>query len=182
VLLGKTFIDWGCQMSYSGNPREEDVSDPEGIGHLDRTRLRKEIEQERRTMDIFVVLNDISPEGWNTLVREVQKFANGVAQEATRIEVGERDREAPCPEIISSTILRAVRRHQEIPETPAPPPPPPPSPIPKWLYAVRVSAPVLGVATGISGTYLHSSWQLVVFVTMSCAFVVATLVAVFGRA
>jgi len=162
-------------MASSGDPP---VSKDAGTASRQRreiARLRKEIQEERRTEEFEVVLDGVSDEAWKCFVQSVRDFAQDLAKEAARLEQAERDRDATSPEVTATMVRKALRKQRQItPDVPEAKTSP-------WIYAVRLCAILLTAASGVSGSYLHATWQWVVFTFLCCASIATNVVAVFGR-
>jgi hypothetical protein len=150
-------------MVSSGDPPVGKHPGPADTQRSEIVRLRKEIEQERRTEEFSVVLDGVSDEAWGCFVQSV------------RLEQGERDIDATRPEITYTMVRKALRKQRQVtPDIIE-------SPIPNWVYLVRVSAILLTAGSGVAGSYLHSTWQWVVFTLICCAAIACNIVVVFGR-
>lgn len=162
-------------MTPSGGPPTGQDLGPQGSQQPEIARLRREIQQERRTEEFSVVLDGVSEEAWKCFAQSVRDFANDLAKETARLEQAERDIDAPSPEVTSTMVRKALRKQRQVSAELTP------APIPNWIYGVRVSAILLTAASGVTGSYLHSTWQWVVFTIVCCAAIACNIVVVFGR-
>jgi len=160
-----------------GDRDDEERPPPVGSPQEGTARLRQELERELRIGEFTVVFDDMNDSPWNYFVQSVGQFASDTAKEINRLEAAERDTEFDSPEITTTMVKKAFRKQlyafsESVKATP----------IPKLVYAVRVSAIMLTAATGVVGSYLHSTWQAVTFTAVCCAAIANNIIVIFGRA
>jgi hypothetical protein len=135
---------------------------PNGPSARSISDLQTDIQEELRTGEFTVPLSGISDGAWKYFLEKVSEFADGLAKETSRLEEAHRERDLPTPEITSSMIQRAFKKqlYLELPE------PAPSKRVPWWFTVMQVVTAILGITTGVVGSYLNSTEAWVVFTVL----------------
>lgn len=160
-------------MGVTGESEASPEETPLGALGITPAGLQAEIDAQQRVGHYSVALPGPSDEAWTCFVGEVQGWAEELAEETARLEQAERAIDGKVPEITSTMVKKAQAKRTQLPidSTTA-------SLITRRLHtATFVSA----LGAGVQGSYLHSTWQWVVFTILSMTALGTYLWVMFGR-